>query len=95
MSDSFCHIGDGSGISTKRIVGIQWQKLYAFLQGHPRAYAGQEEKCRGFLRQFTGYCAPAPSGVNYRTQLWQVEQFTQGLRTPGRERWFLLDNPGP
>ena len=34
---------------TKRIADCQWQKLYAFLQGHPRAYAGQEEKCRRFV----------------------------------------------
>ena len=33
-------------MSTKRIADYQWQKLYAFLQGHPRAYAGQEEECR-------------------------------------------------
>ena len=36
-------------MSTKRIADYQWQKLYAFLQGHPRAYAGQEEKCRCFV----------------------------------------------
>ncbi len=36
-------------MSTKRIADHQWQKLYAFLQGHPRAYAGQEEKCRRFV----------------------------------------------
>ncbi|MXZ19655.1 MAG: transposase [Caldilineaceae bacterium SB0665_bin_25] len=33
----------------KRIADHQWQKLYTFLQGHPRAYAGQEEKCRRFV----------------------------------------------
>ena len=32
-----------------RIVNVQWQKLYAFLHSHPRAYAGQEEKCRRFI----------------------------------------------
>ena len=36
-------------MSTKRIADHQWQKLYAFLQGHPRTYAGQEEKCRRFV----------------------------------------------
>ena len=36
-------------MSTYRIADHQWQKLYAFLQGHPRAYAGQEEKCRRFV----------------------------------------------
>ena len=34
--DSFCHIGDNSRMSTKRIADHQWQKLYPFLQGHPR-----------------------------------------------------------
>ncbi len=47
--DSFCDMGDNSRMSTKRIADHQWQKLYAFLQGHPRAYAGQEEKCRRFV----------------------------------------------
>ena len=42
-------MGDNSRMSTKRIADYQWQKLYAFLQGHPRAYAGQEEKCRRFV----------------------------------------------
>jgi len=36
-------------MSTYRIADDQWQKLYVFLQGHPRAYAGQEEKCRRFV----------------------------------------------
>jgi transposase len=27
----------------------QWEKIYSFLQSHPRAYAGQEEKCRLFI----------------------------------------------
>jgi len=27
----------------------QWRKIYAFLQNHPRAYAGQEAECRLFL----------------------------------------------
>lgn len=31
-------------MSTKRIADYQWQKLYAFLQGHPRVYAGQEDE---------------------------------------------------
>ncbi|MXZ19738.1 MAG: transposase [Caldilineaceae bacterium SB0665_bin_25] len=33
----------------KRIVEHQWQKLYAFLRGHPRAYAGREEECGRFV----------------------------------------------
>ena len=36
-------------MSTYKLADHQWQKLYAFLQGHPRAYAGQEEKCRRFV----------------------------------------------
>ena len=36
-------------MSTYKIANDQWQKLYAFLQSHPRAYAGQEEKCRRFI----------------------------------------------
>ena len=36
-------------MSTNRIADHQWQKLYAFLQGHPRAYAGREEECRRFV----------------------------------------------
>ena len=27
----------------------EWRKIYAFLQSHPRAYAGQEADCRRFL----------------------------------------------
>jgi len=27
----------------------QWEKIYAFLQQHPRAYAGQETECRQFV----------------------------------------------
>ena len=30
-------------MSTYRIADHQWQKLYAFLQGHPRAYAGKRK----------------------------------------------------
>ncbi len=33
----------------KRIADHQWQKLYAFLQGHSRAYAGREQECRRFV----------------------------------------------
>ena len=40
--------GDNSRMSTK-IANDEWQKLYAFLQSQPRAYAGQEEKCRRFV----------------------------------------------
>ncbi len=36
-------------MSTNKIADHQWQQLYAFLQGHPRVYAGQEEKCRRFV----------------------------------------------
>ena len=36
-------------MSTAKISDYQWQKLYAFLQGHPRACAGQEEACRRFI----------------------------------------------
>ena len=36
-------------MSTTKISNYQWQKLYAFLQGHPRAYAGREEECRRFI----------------------------------------------
>ncbi len=36
-------------MSTNKITDHQWQKLYAFLQGHPRAYAGQEKECRRFV----------------------------------------------
>lgn len=42
--DLFCHIGDNRRVCRKRIADHQWQTLYTFLQGHPRAYAGQEEK---------------------------------------------------
>jgi len=27
----------------------QWEKIYAFLQQHPRAYAGTEAECRQFI----------------------------------------------
>jgi len=27
----------------------QWKKMYSFLQNHPRAYAGKEERCRRFV----------------------------------------------
>lgn len=27
----------------------QWEKIYAFLQQHPRAYAGNEAECRQFV----------------------------------------------
>jgi len=27
----------------------QWEKMYSYLQGHPRAYAGKEEECRLFI----------------------------------------------
>ena len=27
----------------------QWEKIYAFLQHHPRAYAGKEAECRQFV----------------------------------------------
>ena len=27
----------------------QWQKIYTFLQSHPRAYAGKETDCRHFV----------------------------------------------
>ena len=36
-------------MSTYTIADDQWQKLYAFVQGHPCAYTGQEEKCRRFV----------------------------------------------
>ena len=36
-------------MSTTKISDYQWQKLYAFLQRHPRAYAGREEECRRFI----------------------------------------------
>ena len=36
-------------MSTTKISDCQWQKLYAFLQGHARAYAGQEQACRRFI----------------------------------------------
>ena len=42
-------MGDNRRMSTYKIAEEQWQKLYAFLQGHPRAYVGQEEKCRRFV----------------------------------------------
>ena len=38
-------------MSAYRIADDQWQKLYAFLQGHPLANAGQEEKCRRFINR--------------------------------------------
>ena len=41
--------GDKCRTSTDRIANDQWQKLYAFLQCHPRVYAGQEEKRRRFV----------------------------------------------
>ena len=42
----FCQNGDNRRMSTYKIDNVQWQKLYAFLQSQPRAYAGQEETCR-------------------------------------------------
>ena len=45
----FGQIGDNRRMSTYKIANDEWQKLYAFLQSHPRAYAGQEEKCRRFV----------------------------------------------
>ena len=33
----------------KSIGDHQWQKLYAFLRGHSRVYAGQQEECRHFI----------------------------------------------
>ena len=47
--EGFCQNGDNSRMSTYKLADHQWQKLYALLQGHPRAYAGQEEKCRRFV----------------------------------------------
>ena len=45
----FCQNGDNRRMSTYKIDNVQWQKLYAFLHSHPRAYAGQEETCRRFV----------------------------------------------
>ena len=42
----FGQVGDNRRMSTYKIDNVQWQKLYAFLQSQPRAYAGQEETCR-------------------------------------------------
>ena len=42
----FGQVGDNRRMSTYKIDNVQWQKLYAFLHSQPRAYAGQEEKCR-------------------------------------------------
>jgi len=36
-------------MSTTKISDQHWQKLYTFLQRHPRAYAGQEQECRRFI----------------------------------------------
>lgn len=36
-------------MTNTKIRDDQWQKIYSFLQRHPRAYAGQEEKCRLFV----------------------------------------------
>ena len=47
--EGFCQSGDNGRMSTYKLADLQWQKLYPFLQGHPRAYAGQEEKCRRFV----------------------------------------------
>ena len=33
-------------MSTNRVAADQRQKVYALLQGRPRAYAWQEEECR-------------------------------------------------
>ena len=45
----FGQVGDNRRMSTYKIDNVQWQKLYAFLQSQPRAYAGQEETCRRFV----------------------------------------------
>ena len=45
----FGQIGANRRMSTYKIANDEWQKLYAFLQSHPRAYAEQEEKCRRFV----------------------------------------------
>ena len=41
----------------------QWEKIYAFLQYHPRAYAGEETKCRLFVE---GVLWVTRSGAQWR-----------------------------
>jgi len=37
------------GITNAELRDDQWEKIYTFLQQHPRAYAGQEAECRQFV----------------------------------------------
>ena len=62
--EGFCQNGDNGRMSTYKIADHQWQKLYAFLQGHSRAYAGQEEKCRRFVEAMHWILR---SGAQWRT----------------------------
>ena len=79
-------MGDNSRMSTKRVADHQWQKLYAFLQGLPRAYAGQEEKCRRFVEAVHWILRTGAQWRELPEPLWQVEQRLQALRTLGREQ---------
>ena len=65
MFDLFWHNGDNRRMFRKRIAEHQWQKLYTFLQGDTLLPTqGKRKSVAVSLRQFTGYCTPAPSGVN-------------------------------
>jgi hypothetical protein len=37
------------GMTNAQLHDDQWEKIYVFLQQHPRAYAGQEAECRQFV----------------------------------------------
>jgi transposase len=36
-------------MTNTKIRDDQWNKIYSFLQRHPRAYAGKEDECRLFI----------------------------------------------
>ena len=40
---------DTGGMYTIPIAPEKWQKLYGFLQAHPRVYVGNEKRCRRFI----------------------------------------------
>ena len=67
--EGFCQNGDNRRMSTYKLADHQWQKLHAFLQGHPRAYAGQEEKCPVSPKPLDIFWTPASSGVNCQPTL--------------------------
>jgi len=50
-------------MSTVTLREDQWNKIYPYLQGHPRAYTGKEADCRRFLE---GVLWVTRSGAQWR-----------------------------